>query len=263
MPLVETQAIVLRTYKLAEADKIVVCLTERAGVVRGVAHGARRLKSRFGAALEPFSLIALVFHEKEGRELVTLKQAEILRSYFSLAQDYERFTALEQMSDLVLSFAPPHEPNEKIFRLLKACAEAQATRPEQTAAIALYFEIWLLKLAGFLPDWSACAQCGRRFEREERARMDGGSLLRCRACAPEAASHFSSEARSLLRASQRLGPLEFARAQEEEAEGGGAQTNTAQAEVLKLTRSLIARTLEREARASGTLKGGREGERRA
>ena len=249
MPLVETQAIVLRTYKLAEADKIAVCLTERAGVVRGVAHGARRLQSRFGAALEPFSLIALVFHEKEGRELVTLKQAEILRSYFSLARDYERFATLEHMSDLVLSFAPPHEPNEKIFRLLRACAEALAAHPAETAAITLYFETWLLKLAGFLPDWSACALCGRSFAGEESARLDGLHLLRCGACAPAAARRFSGAARATLRAVLRMGPLEFAQA--------SAPAPT-QGEIQSLTRSLIAHALEREARGGGAQRGAPE-----
>lgn len=253
MPLVETRAIVLRTYKLAEADKIAVCLTERAGVVRGVARGARRLKSRFGAALEPFSLIALVFHEKEGRELVTLKQAEILRSYFSLAQDYERYAALEHMSDLVLSFAPPHEPNEKIFRLLRACAEALAASSAQTVAVGLYFEVWLLKLAGFMPDWSVCAGCGRGFGPAEGARLDSANLFYCRDCAPEAASHLSGEARALLRSAQRLGPQEFARGE------GLARAHAAQAEIQRLTRSLIGRALEREGRAGGAQRAQREG----
>ncbi|MBD0370802.1 MAG: DNA repair protein RecO, partial [Pyrinomonadaceae bacterium] len=84
MGLVETEAIVLRSYNLAEADKIVVCLTRSTGVVRAVAHGARRLKSRFGAGLEPFTFVQMSYHEKEGRELVTLRQLEIARSYFSL-----------------------------------------------------------------------------------------------------------------------------------------------------------------------------------
>ena len=78
MGLVETQAIVLQTFKLADADKIVLCMTEKAGLVRGVARGARRLKSRFGASLEPSTLIQLTFFEKETRELVTIKSAEIV-----------------------------------------------------------------------------------------------------------------------------------------------------------------------------------------
>ena len=78
MALVNTDAIELRTYNLAEADRIAVCLTRSAGLVRAVAKGARKMKSRFGAALEPFTLIRLAFYERENRELVSISSAEIL-----------------------------------------------------------------------------------------------------------------------------------------------------------------------------------------
>src|SRR5919107_1117308 len=94
MGLVETEAIVLQTYKLADADKIVLCMTEKAGLVRGVARGARRLKSKFGASLEPSTLIHLTFFEKETRELVTIKSAEIVESYFEAASDADAVEGL-------------------------------------------------------------------------------------------------------------------------------------------------------------------------
>ena len=75
MGIVETQAVVIQTFKLADADKIAVCMTEKSGLIRGVAHGARRLKSKFGASLEPFTLIRLTYFEKESRELVTIKES--------------------------------------------------------------------------------------------------------------------------------------------------------------------------------------------
>src|SRR6266581_6160362 len=106
MGLVNTDAIVLRTYNLAEADRIAVCLTQSTGVVRAVAKGARRMKSRFGAALEPFTLIKLTFHEKENRELVTISAAEILKSHFNLAVEPEVSDALAYMGELVSEFAP-------------------------------------------------------------------------------------------------------------------------------------------------------------
>src|SRR5215210_978544 len=99
MGLNETEAFVLRTYKLAEADKIVVLLTRRAGLVRGVARGARRLKSKFGASLELFTHVALTYHEKEGRELVSIGQAEIIRSYFHLARREDALQALDYLSE--------------------------------------------------------------------------------------------------------------------------------------------------------------------
>src|SRR6267143_846888 len=84
MPSLETDALVLRTYNFGEADKIVVCLTRGAGLIRGVAKGCRKLKSRFGAALEPFTVARLTYYQKENQELVSLSQAEIVKSHFDL-----------------------------------------------------------------------------------------------------------------------------------------------------------------------------------
>src|SRR6476646_8363827 len=87
MGLADTEALVLRTYNLAEADKIVVSLTKSAGLVRGVAKGCRKLRNRFGASLEPFTHVDLTYYEKENRELVLIRQTEILRSHFNLSSD--------------------------------------------------------------------------------------------------------------------------------------------------------------------------------
>ena len=80
MGLIETEGLVLKSYGLAEADKIVVFLTEEYGLVRGVAKGARRLRSKFGSSLEPFSIVRLTYFQKEERELVSIRQSESLRS---------------------------------------------------------------------------------------------------------------------------------------------------------------------------------------
>ena len=124
MALLETEALVLRTYNFGEADKIVVCLTRSAGLIRAVAKGCRKLKSRFGAALEPFTLAKITYYQKEHQELVSLNQAEILKSHFDLSGDAETLTGLAYMGDLVIEFSPPYEPNERLFRMLKACLDA-------------------------------------------------------------------------------------------------------------------------------------------
>lgn len=113
--LVETEAIILRTYKLAEADKIVVALTRRAGVVRGVARGARRLRSRFGAGLEPPVVVDFAYFEKEGQELVSVKRAEVIRSYFDLARHRAAWEAAMYMSLLVGELIPANHPDERVF----------------------------------------------------------------------------------------------------------------------------------------------------
>src|SRR5256886_10182670 len=126
MRLVTTDAIVLRSYNLAESDRIVLCLTRSSGLIRAVAKGARRMKSRFGAALEPFTLIKLSFHEKENRELVTMSSAEILKSHFDLNSVFETAEVLAYMGEMVAEFAPPHEADELLFRMLNACEIGRA-----------------------------------------------------------------------------------------------------------------------------------------
>ena len=238
MGLVETEAFVLRTYRLAEADKIVVCLTRDAGVVRGVARGARRLKSRFGASLEPFTLVSLSFYAKEGRELVSLRSAEILRSYFGLASDAETVAALEYLSELALEFAPPHDPNENLFRMVRACLEAIADAPGAIQALTRYYELWTLKLSGFLPDLRSCAVCRKTLAPRETAYVGLENSLKCGPCANEAGLPVSAEAREPWRLMTRLGPGEWAR--------GFAQAPlSAQNELAQVTQRLIARALER------------------
>src|SRR5262245_14382931 len=157
MPLQKTEAFVLRTYALKEADKICVFLTKEHGKVRGVAHGARKLKSRFGSALEPFTEVALTYFEKEGRELVSISTCDIIHSHFErAARDVETASAFSYMAELLTEFLPDHEPNEKLYRLVVATLEAIEQEPNVTLVLR-YFEAWLLKLVGFFPDLSRCA----------------------------------------------------------------------------------------------------------
>ena len=85
MAVIETEGLILKSYSLAEADKIIVLLTQHQGLVRGVAKGAKRLKSKFGGALEPFSIVQVEYFQKEERELVSIRQIELLKSFFESA----------------------------------------------------------------------------------------------------------------------------------------------------------------------------------
>jgi DNA repair protein RecO (recombination protein O) len=211
MGLVKTGAIILRTYKLAEADKIVVCLTEKAGVVRGVARGARRLLSKFGAALEPFTLVSLNYFEKEGRELVTIKESEIVHSYFLLARESETVRTLEYLAQLVEEFAPPSQIDERLFRMMRVCIEAAAQSPEKVEAIARYFELWILKLSGFLPDILNCVDCRRRIGgNPAHAFLSFERGLRCTDCTVEGELYIAPVAYTQFTSMHIHGPKEWA-----------------------------------------------------
>ncbi len=243
MGLVETEAIVLRTYNLAEADKIVVCLTHCCGVIRGVANGSRRLKSRFGAALEPFTFVNLGYFEKDGRELVSIKQADIQRSYFSLTGTAEMVGWMAYLSELVLDFAPPHEPNKNLFRLVSGSLEAAARNTDQATAVKRYFEVWLLKLSGFMPETRACTSCRKRFDATEKSYTNAENKLQCSACSHARGGVLSACTRTLLRAVLTHSPQEFARQWLEFEE-------EARQEAGNWTRRLIESALERKPRVS-------------
>jgi DNA repair protein RecO (recombination protein O) len=247
MGLIETEGIVLRSYNLSEADKIVVCLTRQAGVVRTVARGARRLKSRFGAGLEPFTIIALAYYEKEGRELVSLRQTEIIRSFFGLASNTEAVAALAYMSELVMEFAPPHEPNERLFRMVRAVVEALANVPEDLPALVRYFEIWTLRLAGFLPDLRSCAECTKRLGDDSSVYLNAEFKARCSACSNCLGKEFSYAGHRQLRSAQRLSPSEFAISARE-------ISNVTMNELADLSQGLIGRVLERQPRTHMNLR---------
>src|SRR5215210_9357245 len=100
MPLFESESIVLRSYNLSEADRIVVFFTRDHGIVRGVAKGAKRLKSKFGSTLEPFSTVQLTYFQKEDRELVSVQNVELARSRFAPASDPEYLRIFSYLSDL-------------------------------------------------------------------------------------------------------------------------------------------------------------------
>jgi DNA repair protein RecO (recombination protein O) len=239
--LVTTDAIVLRSYNLAEADRIVVCLTRNAGLVRAVAKGARRMKSRFGAALEPFTVIRLDFYERENRDLVTMSRAEIIKSNFELAAQLEVAEVLGYMAELIGEFAPPHEANDKLYRMVNACVESLAATPDAAKLVLRYFEIWLLRLAGSFPDVSACVVCGTAATTAQPLYIDYESAVRCGSCSRGVGTTLMPAVQQLLITSQRFGPSEFATAYQ----ANFAQTDS---ELGEFTHRLILRALERRPR---------------
>lgn len=250
MALKDTEAIVLHSIRLGEADKIVVLLTRDAGVLRGTARGARKLKSRFGASLEPFTHIRLSYFEKETRELVSIGSTEIVHSYFSLLADESIFTLLEYLGGLVLEFSPPHEANEKLFRMTAACLEGLAQAPEQRQGFAAYFEIWTLRLSGFLPELRSCGRCGRSLADVSGRVFVGpaGSLL-CKDCGGGGGLSLSHAAWAKLRGALSQSPAAWAA-------GLAREAGTTAAEVEAFTRQLITRALERPPRGRRTLDAG-------
>jgi DNA repair protein RecO (recombination protein O) len=238
MAVFETEALILRSYNLAEADKIVVCLTRSAGLIRGVAKGCRKLRNRFGAALEPFTLVNLTYYEKEHQELVSFRQVEILKSRFNLSSNASILTGFSYMGDLLIDFSPPHQANDNLYRMALACFEAVSETPDDLESVLRYFEVWLLKLEGFLSDLRACASCHNAFSSDEAIYLGTDLSLRCLKCSGGRGGMVSKRLHTHLRTTEKLSPAKFA----EEAREVPKVTKR---EMAELTFQMIGRVLER------------------
>jgi DNA repair protein RecO (recombination protein O) len=160
VPLYRDEAVVLRTQKLGEADRIVTLLTRRHGRVRAVAKGVRRTASRFGARVEPFSHVDLQLYE--GRELDTVTQAETIAPYGErIAADYGRYTAgtavLETAERLT---AEEREPSLRLYLLVVGALKALAEQAHTPSLVLDAFILRAMTIAGYEPALEACARCG-------------------------------------------------------------------------------------------------------
>jgi DNA repair protein RecO (recombination protein O) len=201
MPARVSEAIVLRTYPLKEADLVVSFLTRDFGKMRGVANRARRPKSGFGAGLERLTHAKIFYFQRETRELVTLDACELIHSHFGLHGDLTTSVALDFIAEVSEQFLPPAEVNEKFFRLLLTVLEHLREGALNVWRAVTYFSLWVLRLAGVLPSFDACAACGTWLadpEQPQRAffgRAAGGLL--CAECRTGDSWELSPQSRSL------------------------------------------------------------------
>ena len=168
MSVLTSEAVVLRTWPVHEADLIVSFFTRDYGRMKGVAKSALKSRKRFGGALEPMTVARAWFAEKPRQELVRLDQLEIVRSPLAAPVDHVRMAVLSFYAELLDEVLPEHDPQETVFRLLVSVLEqTTAVQPEiaqcQSAGpwMALtYFSLWMTRLMGLLPDIGHCMTCG-------------------------------------------------------------------------------------------------------
>ena len=243
MKIIETQAIVLKSFSLSEADRIVTFLTEENGLERLSLRGAKRLQNRFGGRVELFSTVKILYRQKEDTELGRLDEVEIIESFFHLAAKTHVYQALSHLAEVLLATTPMHEPNHKLYRMMRACLKAVADFSEQPLSVLLvigYFEIWLLRLAGFWPDFRRCAECRARLLSDNSIYYSpADAQVRCAVC-------FASEKRAgetlpanvahILRGALIQPPAQFVSAAQ--------QSKVTAKAINNLTRPLLRRLLE-------------------
>lgn len=175
-PLYRDTAVVLRTYKLGEADRIVVLLTEHHGKVRAVAKGVRKTMSKFGARLEPLSHVRLLMYQ--GRELDIVSQAESVDTLAPLVSDLDHLTNGLALVEAVDQMALDREPAPHLYRMLVGALRTVAERSGPLVVPAFYWK--LLASEGVRPELDECVRCGAEDPLVAFDVAEGGVL--CRSC---------------------------------------------------------------------------------
>jgi DNA repair protein RecO (recombination protein O) len=206
MKVERSEAIILHTWAARERDKMVVFLTPDHGKRKGWAYGARGIKSRFGAALEPLAKVRIGYIEKETEEAVRIESVDLLRSLFPAQQNLTSSVAATYIAELVDTFAQADDPAEKIYRLLDRASEA-LLEGLPAMAIVTYAEIWILRLAGIFPSFRNCVHCGDALARP--LRFDASGFV-CESCATREAYIVSNDVTDMLEAIVRMPVAEMA-----------------------------------------------------
>jgi DNA repair protein RecO (recombination protein O) len=143
---------------MREADLLVTLFTRNEGKVRGVARAAKKSKRRFGGALEPLTYVRAYYEDRERQELARLDSCEVIESPLATEVTYARAVALGHIAELLDELLPDREANDAVFRLTVSVLEA--VRGEKVWMPVTYFELWLTRLMGFLPELTECIICG-------------------------------------------------------------------------------------------------------
>src|SRR5439155_18997535 len=160
----KTEAVVLRSIRFGEADRVLHLYTSERGRIGAVAKGVRKTKSRFGARLEPLSHAELMLHEGSG-ELQTVTGVQLLGSHQAARRDYYRLSVGLIGAEAMLRLFTEQEKNERAFTALTRFLDALDDAPSVGSRpaldpLALSFQLKLLWLSGYLPHLTSCAECG-------------------------------------------------------------------------------------------------------
>lgn len=198
MSLYRDEAIVLRTQKLGEADRIVTMLTRDHGRIRGVAKGVRRTKSKFGARLEPGSHVDIQLYV--GKTFDTVTQVEAIMNYGEIiSHDYQRWTIASAILETAERFtSQEHEPALQEFLLVVGGLKALAENRYDSSLILDAFLLRSLAIGGYEPSMTTCSRCEKPGPHRFFSLVGGGSV--CIDCRPSASATPAPETLNLMSA---------------------------------------------------------------
>lgn len=238
--LIRTRGTILRTWNLGEADRILEIQTDELGLVRAVARGVRKIKSKLAGHLEPFTDVELMLAEGRG-DLMTVTGAKAITARAGLRTDLDRMTSASAVAELVSKLSPDRQVSRRFPGLVRDALGALNDSPEPTYTAA-YFEWQLIRASGWEPQLGECVSCGVPLEAGQVSFsfQAGGTICRdCRTDDPQAVE-VSVDVIKLLRLFTRRTYLEVAAV---------AVSEFAQTGAIRIVDSLVHHTLDREPKA--------------
>lgn len=158
--IVKTRAVVVRTRRMGETSKLATLYSEEFGKLKVTAKGARRPKSKFGAALEVMTEVQAVCYLREDRDLQTLSECDVLKSFPALLCDFRRLSFASAACESVDRIAIEQEPNQRLYKCLTGVLAAlEEVDPEQVESLFWYFQLRLAEALGYRPELSGCVSC--------------------------------------------------------------------------------------------------------
>lgn len=159
MPLLKTRAVILRSQRWGDADRIITVYSPHLGKIRGVARGARRMKTRFGGVLEPFGIVDLTLFQKTQDSLGQISQIDLVRRFTALREDLGVMAAAARMVRMVEVITVDRDPNPEMFSALIYGLDGLAPGMDLSLT-TLLFQIHVLGHTGFRPQIDHCTECG-------------------------------------------------------------------------------------------------------
>lgn len=178
----KTDGIVLRSFKLKEADRIITILSPEFGRIEAIAKGIRRTKAKFGSRLEPLSEVGFMLYH--GRSLDTITQARTISSFSGIRSDLGKTAVALSMLEITDKVSVSGESSEEVYEILRTALHALDDLEGQPQVIALTYDIKLLAATGFQPVLDSCASCGRKDVSAPRFSPYIGGII-CSNCARE------------------------------------------------------------------------------
>jgi DNA repair protein RecO (recombination protein O) len=159
-----TDAVVLKSMKYRDSSKIVTFYSRRFGKIKGIAKGARQMKNKFGAALEPLSAVSLILYKKDQRELQLISQCDLLKTYKTIHSELDRLAVGLSIIELLNQVTHDEEGNDALYALLVQSLDELERAQKHFMNFFLAFELRCASVLGFMPSLDACKGCGRKLD---------------------------------------------------------------------------------------------------